>query len=427
MSRTTRLISSLLSLSMLGTVPAYSSGFSIFEQGAKASGMAGAFAATADDPSAMFYNVAGIAHQRRLGGMAGATIITFNAQFQGAEDSYPFGEREFFEDHTFTPPNAYAVIPIGENATLGFGQFTAFGLRTDWADEATYSGRYISTDANLKTASFQPSFAMRTSDGRFAWGVGLEYRLSHVTLERYQGQPFVDRIYDVAKIRLDSDWNEGWGWTAGVLYRPNTEWSVGLSYRAPIEIEYEGEATFTQIPTGVPMLDAVIGAQLPPDQAFKTSIDYPAFIHAGIATTRWDGWTVEFDAVYNTWSEFSSLLAEFEQTPARNIFIEQNWDDSYSLRLGGNREVTDRWDVRLGAVYDTTPQPLSGAGPLLPDADRYGITYGLGFEGAHWFVDASHMFLIFEERDTRGTNHDNFNGTYNNIANLLSFNVGYRF
>lgn len=375
----------------------------------------------------MFYNVAGIAHQRRLAAMAGATIITFNAQFDGAEDSYPFGEREFFEDHTFTPPNAYAVIPVGENATIGLAQFTAFGLRTDWEDPATYSGRFISTDANLKTASFQPSFAMKTSDGRLAWGVGLEYRLSHVTLERYQGQPFIDRIYDVAKVRLDSDWNAGIGWTAGILYRPNMDWSLGLSYRSDMDIDYEGEATFTQIPTGNPQLDAIIGAQLPPTQNIDTTISYPAFVHAGIATTRWDGWIVEFDTVYNSWSDFSNLLVEFELTPAANISVPQDWDDSFSFRLGGNRTVTENWEVRLGAVYDQTPQPLEGAGPLLPDADRYGITYGLGYQGAHWFVDASHMFLVFEERDTRGTNRDNYNGTYNNIANLLSFNLGYRF
>ena len=45
---------------------AFGSGFSIFEQGAKATAMGGAFVATADDPSAIFYNVAGIAQQRHM-------------------------------------------------------------------------------------------------------------------------------------------------------------------------------------------------------------------------------------------------------------------------------------------------------------------------------------------------------------------------
>ena len=44
----------------LAAVPVMASGFSIYEQGAKASGQAVAFVARADDPSAGFYNPAAI-------------------------------------------------------------------------------------------------------------------------------------------------------------------------------------------------------------------------------------------------------------------------------------------------------------------------------------------------------------------------------
>ncbi|HWS72559.1 MAG TPA: transporter, partial [Thermoanaerobaculia bacterium] len=62
---------------------AFGSGFSIFEQGAKATAMGGAFAATADDPSAIFYNIAGIAQQRQLTVLGGATAINFANEFKG--------------------------------------------------------------------------------------------------------------------------------------------------------------------------------------------------------------------------------------------------------------------------------------------------------------------------------------------------------
>src|SRR6185369_17032106 len=106
---------------------AYGSGFSIFEQGAKATAMGGAFAATADDPTAIFYNVAGIAQLRKTEVMAGGTGITFSNPFtSGAKGEY--------KHHLFVPPNAYAVMPIGENLTVGVGAFTAYGLRTNWDD-----------------------------------------------------------------------------------------------------------------------------------------------------------------------------------------------------------------------------------------------------------------------------------------------------
>src|SRR6202171_2353996 len=90
----------------------FGSGFAIFEQGAKATAMGGAFAATADDPSAIFYNVAGIAQQRRMALSAGATGITFQNQFIGDKnDIFSAGSTGRYRRHLFVPPNAYAIVP----------------------------------------------------------------------------------------------------------------------------------------------------------------------------------------------------------------------------------------------------------------------------------------------------------------------------
>lgn len=392
--------------------------------------MAGAFAATADDPSAMFYNVAGIAYQRRMSAYAGGTMITFRQGFRGSTEGFPGPEvTGAFEDHIFNLPNVYTVVPIGENATFGFGQFVAFGLRTDWEDGTEWAGRFISQDANLKTTSLQPSFAMKMANDRLAWGVGLEYRTSHITLERNNAaiNPFTQRIADVAHVRLDSEWSDGWGYNVGLLYRPTDMWSFGFQYRSDMDIEYDGDAKFTQIPTGNAQFDAAVQAQLPPNQKIQTTLPFPAFYSVGVATKLVPNWTIELDGVFATWSRFERLQVEFEQTPAVNLDIEENYEDSYSIRLGGNRAVTERWDVRLGAVYDRTPQPVEVVGPLLPDANRTGVTLGLGWHNEHFRADISNMILLFEERDTMGRNADNFNGVYNTQGNLLSVNLGYTF
>ena len=52
---------SIVALVTLAAAPLHAAGFSIFEQGSKAMGMAGAFTAQADDPSALFYNAGGLA------------------------------------------------------------------------------------------------------------------------------------------------------------------------------------------------------------------------------------------------------------------------------------------------------------------------------------------------------------------------------
>ena len=52
----------LVLLAVFSPAAAQAAGFGIYEQGARAMGTAGAFTARADDPSAIYFNPAGLAH-----------------------------------------------------------------------------------------------------------------------------------------------------------------------------------------------------------------------------------------------------------------------------------------------------------------------------------------------------------------------------
>jgi long-chain fatty acid transport protein len=407
---------------------AFAAGFSIFEQGAKASGMAGAFAATADDPSAIFYNPAGIAQQREMTVLAGATFINFTNEFTGDPNSlYTAGAEGKYNRHTFVPPNTYAILPIGDNLTIGFGTFSAWGLRTDWADP--WAGRAISKDADLRTLSFEPAVAWQTTDGRFAVGGGVEYRRGRVFLSAntLALNPFTGRVTDVANTRLASDYGDDIGWNVGVLFKPSDRFRFGASYRSEMDMDLEGEADITQISTGNAQLDAIIASQLPPDQPISTTLPYPAVAIAGVAFSPNDRVDIEFDISHMTWSRFEALTVAFETTPARGFTRPQNWDDSSAYRLGSNIEATPDWDVRLGVVYDENPQPVEAVSALLPDSDRIGFTFGAGWHQGPWIVDGSAMILHFKDRSTEGRNPEGFDGTYETDAVLWSINFGYRF
>jgi long-chain fatty acid transport protein len=406
---------------------AYGSGFSIFEQGAKATAMGGAFAATADDPSAIFYNVAGIAQIRRMEVNAGGTIINFSNEFRGdPNDNFTSGSFGEYRHHTFIPPNVYAVMPIGNNLTFGVGSFAAYGLRTDW--DNPWIGRFISRDANVKTVSVEPALAWQTSDGRLAIGAGAEYRRSHIILDRNNPafNPFTQRVADVVSAHLNSDWDSAWGWNVGILFKPSPTWRIGASYRADMTIDYKGDATFKQIPTGNPFVDASVAAQLPPAQKINTAINYPATAIVGLAHTM-GAWDVEADVTHTTWSRFEALAVNFETTPALSFVRPQNWEDTFSYRLGTNGRVATHWDVRMGLIYDENPQPTEGVGPLLPDSDRTALCFGVGWHNGPLSVDLAEMVLHFKRRSTQGISSDNFNGTYKTDANLIGINLGYKF
>ena len=76
-------------IALLAAAPAaIAAGFSIFEAGSKATGMAGAYIASADDGSSMFYNPAGLASNEKLMVMVGDTLIIPRASFEGV-NPYP--------------------------------------------------------------------------------------------------------------------------------------------------------------------------------------------------------------------------------------------------------------------------------------------------------------------------------------------------
>lgn len=421
-------LTATLSMTCLLATSAYGSGFLIPEQGAKASAMAGAFVATADDPSAIFYNPAGIAQQREMSVLAGTTLINFTNEFTGDPDSpVTAGVTGEYNRHTFNIPNMYAIVPFGDNLTFGVGAFAAFGLRTDWEDP--WVGRYISKDADLKTMSVNPAVAWQTSDGRFAVGGGLEYRRARVILNanRMALNPFNGRIADIANTRLSSDYGSGIGWNAGILFKLSDAFRIGASYRAPMDIELEGEAQINQVFTGFAQFDAIVATQLPPDQPINTEFPFPSIATIGVAFSPNENWDIELDLMRTGWSRFEALAVNFETTPAASFVREQNWEDSNAYRLGINKNVTPHWDVRFGALYDQNPQPLEAVSPLLPDSDRIGASIGAGWHAGPLVIDTSLLVLHFKDRDTNGQNPEGFDGLYETDALLWSVNLGYRF
>ena len=426
--RSFRLILTIGSLAV--SLSAFGAGFSIFEQGAKASGMAGAFVATADDPSAIFYNPAGLAQQRELTILAGATFINFTNEFTGDPNSeYTSGTEGKYDRHTFVPPNIYVTKGFGENITVGFGTFSAWGLRTDWADP--WVGRFVSRDADLKTLSMQPTIAWQTDDGRFAVGGGVEYRRARVILTQNIPLPFLNpftgRVSDVGNARLASDYGSDIGYNVGILFKPSDRLRFGASYRSEMDIDLDGEADFTQISTGFPQLDAGVAATFPQDDTISTTLPFPAVAAIGVAFSPTERVDVELDITHMTWSRFEALSVAFDNQPARSFVREQNWDDSSAYRLGTNIAATENWDVRLGAVYDENPQPVEAVSPLLPDSDRIGFTFGAGYHSGPWIVDGAAFILHFKDRSTEGRNPEGFDGTYETDAVLWSINLGYRF
>ena len=57
-----------------------------------------------------------------------------------------------------------------------------------------------------------------------------------------------------------------------------------------------------------------------------------------------------------------------------------------------------------------SPQPVENVGPLLPDSDRVGLSFGVGMTCGKWRLDLSDLYLPFIDRDTLGRNSERVRG-----------------
>jgi long-chain fatty acid transport protein len=424
---------SIVALAALAAGPIHGAGFSIFEQGAKATGMAGAFTAQADDPTMLYYNAGGLAFVDKTAFSLGATWIRgTKADFQGA-DPFP-GSDVSAKQKTLSefPPNAYWVQPITNTWKFGLGIETPFGLTTEWQNPQQFAGRFISTKASLQAFDLNPTLAWQITPS-LGIGLGGILRYSKVELDRDIPaiNPFTLQAADIGRLNLDADYAKAYGFNIGILDKYNESFSWGFSYRSKISEDYTGGAHLTQISTGNPQLDAILAAQLPYGTRLpvKTTIDYPDQASLGFAFGLTRNLLLETDFNWMGWSKFENVPITFTGGPTDSLpdtNLPEKWKNAFSYRIGlrWNSSPGSQW--RFGLLYDQTPQPDEAVSPLLPDANRYGYCIGYGHTQGFKF-DLGLMYLNFKDRTTTKARSDQgpFFGTYETQAVLLGLNLNF--
>ena len=409
---------------------AWSSGFALFEVGARTAGMAGTMVAIGDDPSTLFWNPAGMAFQTDEGIqlMVGTSIIEPEQDFVG-DSPYPgAGYTGSQVQQTFFTPHIFLGIPINDRLEVSFSFFNPYGLGTEWEED--FLGNYIAQKSDLMVFDVGASMAYRISEN-FAFGLGVDYMTATLELTQQVGliNPFNQQLTTVAQSHLESEGlSSAWAWNAGILWKMGGGFSFGASYRSEFTINGDGNAMFTQVPTGYPEFDGLLGTFLPFDDELpiEASIAFPDFWNVGLAWQN-EKWTFSGQYGVQGWSVYESLPIIFPENPEFSTVREEAWEDAAQWRVGIELRATQRWDLRLGYLEDETPQPAWGMSPLLGDNDRVSYMGGIGYHTDRFRFDIAYEHVVLEERSTEGQNPDGFDGTYEGESPLLHLSLTFKF
>lgn len=404
---------------------AYPSGFQVMTQGARATGMGLAFAGIADDPSAIFYNPAGMAFQEHFGVYLSGNLLTrTDGGLVGANPFPGVGTSENIDKQWFYTPDLYAVAPLTTELSFGLGITAPYGLGLRWENPNESVTKFVSQNAVIKTLDLNPVFSYKLFP-QLSIAAGADLRFSKVQLERdiARQNPFTQSFADVAHVKLNSDLidNTGWGWNAGIMLKPFEALSIGAAYRSHIKVDYDGTAIFIQRATGDPVFDGLVAAQLPQgEHPVTTSIDFPATVNIGAGIHLGPDFVIGLEADWTEWSRFSSLNILFPDGAAPDLDRPTLWSDSWAYRVGLEKKFGSI-AVRAGYYYDNSPQPTFDVGPLLADNDRNVYSLGFGYDTPQFGLDVGALWIAFRDRDvTRPPQTDNFFATYSETGLVLT-------
>jgi long-chain fatty acid transport protein len=445
------------------------SAFSIYELGVRAMGMGGAFAAIADDGSALFYNPAGIAFQP--GFRLEMDTLGVVGLFRFKPSDTPPGQ--FVPQKGFNGSVSPKIIPVAslymtrrlsDKWTLGFGSFAPFGLSANFTGfqdsdppETKFVARYAGNRARLESIWLQPTVAYRINENTaVALGVALVH--THLMLEQSILNPLDDgvvfgeqvaefifpgedpeqagrsiaRLLPEGRSRLAGT-SQSPGANVGLLMRfPERKMSLGLSFRTAVTHHLEGEASFA-FTTGYtlePFLGAETIPELFPKQAIRGSFTTPAIYKAGVARSGIYGGTVAVDFQFLDYHRFRDVPVNFSRTgddvaTPEELRLNFDFNNSFQVSTGFERPLSEQLFLRTGYMFDRTPVPDKSTGPLFPDSSRHSFTAGASWRFGNKELSMFYQAMKFVNRttDVADNNHIFTNGEYNNFAHLGGFGL----
>lgn len=352
----------------------------VYGQGAAAIGMGNAFAAQADDPSAIHYNPAGLTQLSGIQLMGGGALVGGTTAYRSPSGISVTGDH----DGAFAwpgPGHGYLTahlrglgVPVLEKLAVGVGITTPFGSIMRWPESSPF--RTQSTFTALPLFDIKPTMAYQLLPD-LSVGVGADiYTFASFFGE---GHAELQSISPLSGSKLEFNGKDtAAGFNVGALYTALRN-AVGQPI-ANLAIVYRSQATLH--------LDGVLLANGAKVQDATTTFVVPQVITGGIALwpvrTVDRAWKVELNVDYVGWKSVRNL--DIHLADGAVIHQPQSWKSTYAILVGTeyrwlNLDRFPGWEIAIRGGYTNQQTQVSDLtfNPGVPSADLHVVSTGVGF------------------------------------------------
>ncbi len=410
----------LLSVFALATAVTYAGGYRVSLQGNKSLAMGHTGVAVVNSAESVFFNPAGLVYlENKLSISGGGFGVFSDVVYQNSAT----GATAMTDSPVGTPFYLYGSYQVTDWLALGLGVYTPFGSTVEYEDD--WAGSHLVNNIDLAAIFVQPTVSIKLSE-YLSVGGGPIYVNGSVNFNRNLNRTLTDLDGNRSEVTVDATGVTKWGWTAGIMFNPAENLTIGAHYRSKILLDAEdGEADFENVPNSplTPFADTTFNATLP----------LPAEMTVGLAYEFCDKWLFAFDLNRAFWNVYESLDIDFADENIPDSFNPRNYKNASTYRFGLQYEATKMFTLRGGYYFDESPVTEGFFSPETPRNDSNAYTAGLTVNiSDNLAIDASFLYVRFKEIDATYEGYREngqvapFGGTYKSSAFSPGLGVTYK-
>jgi long-chain fatty acid transport protein len=397
----------------------WANGFGLPDQDAFAMGRGEAFVATADNPSAIYYNPAGITQLKGDNLRGGIYGIYLDPSYQN-----PINGNTYHSSANFAAvPQIFYVHSLEKlPLSFGLGVYFPYGGNMDWPQDAGF--RQIAISASLKYVTINPTVAWRILP---SLSIGAGAMVNYVDMTTLQGVPGPPSSLFINYFDFKGS---GWsaGYDVGILWKPIKKISIGATFRSSATVMLNGQTHYEVQPT---IRETYSSANM--------GMTFPWTVVGGVSYRPTPKWNVELDANYTDWSTLDTFNLHQANPPSlqkNDTPVNFGWQGSWILELGATRYFDHGWHVSAGYAFNENSVPNSFYTPWVADLGRHLFSLGIGRTGKRFDFDIAYQLgygpphtvtgsqpsLAFESQTTQSAN-----GQYGFFSSAFMLSAGIHF